>query len=151
MTTYFMDTSALAKRYLPLEIGAKWVKRETSVASKNRIVISELTLAEMTSLLMRNQRQNTLTSADVQRILRGFSKHVRTAYALVNLDARRIQQARQLLSIHSLKTLDTIQLACAIEFRRLRRKTITFVSADTRLLTVASLEGFQVDNPLLHP
>ncbi|MEZ4672161.1 MAG: type II toxin-antitoxin system VapC family toxin [Anaerolineae bacterium] len=50
MTTYFVDTSALAKRYFS-EAGSTWVQSWIEPAAGNTIVIAELALVEMRSVL----------------------------------------------------------------------------------------------------
>jgi predicted nucleic acid-binding protein len=100
---------------------------------------------------MCRQRENSITALQVRRALRAFSAHVRTDYTLVNLDRRLILRAQRLFIKHPLRALDALQLSCAVESRLSLRTSIMFVSADTKLLNVASAEGFQVDNPLLHP
>lgn len=46
-----------------------------------------------------------------------------------------------------LRSLDAIQLACAIAVARGMSDELLFVTADTRLSAIAPLEGFQVINP----
>jgi predicted nucleic acid-binding protein len=50
-------------------------------------------------------------------------------------------------------TDDAVQLACALETRNklaaLEIPTLTFVSADTELLSMANAEGLSIENPNL--
>jgi hypothetical protein len=61
------------------------------------------------------------------------------------------------LTPHSLRTLDALQLASALDSRRLLAdpsqseiESVTFVTADARLLAITALEGFQTENPALY-
>ena len=51
----------------------------------------------------------------------------------------------------SLRSLDAIQLACAIAVAKGLGDELIFVTADARLGTIAPLEGFRVVNPLYPP
>ena len=42
VNTYFLDTSALVKRYVP-EIGSNWIQSISDVAANNDLTISEIT------------------------------------------------------------------------------------------------------------
>ncbi len=64
---------------------------------------------------------------------------------------QQIHRAENLLELYALRAYDSIQLASALEsnarlvFAGL--PAITFVSADTRLLTAAAIEGLATDDP----
>jgi predicted nucleic acid-binding protein len=52
---------------------------------------------------------------------------------------------------YPLRSLDAIQLACAIATARGLPDELVFVTADARLSAIAPLEGFQVINPPYPP
>ena len=151
MTAIFADSSAIAKRYLTMELGSGWIKGLTRRATGNLIIISELGIVELFSVLARRQREKSLILKDSQRIGRTFLVHVRNEYAVVALDTKSLNQARRLLSQYKLRTLDSIQLASAIRARIVFNVPIMFISSDNDLLLAASSEGFNTDNPLNHP
>lgn len=62
MSAFFVDTSALAKRYL-VETGSNWVLSWVEPPANNVIIISELTFVEMRSLLARCVRDKNLLAA----------------------------------------------------------------------------------------
>lgn len=66
-----------------------------------------------------------------------------------------MQQACDLLERHPLRAYDAVQLASALESNQLfltdAAITLTFVSADQRLLTAAIAEGLAVEDPNLYP
>ena len=55
MTVYFMDSSAISKRYMT-EIGSVWVRSLAAPAAGHVIVIAQLALVEVSSALARKQR-----------------------------------------------------------------------------------------------
>ncbi len=77
--------------------------------------------------------------------------HLEREYLAVPLDASVLVTARQLVGKYPLRTLDAIQLACALRAVTLLSEPMTFVCADARLLSAAGGEGFATDNPLAHP
>ena len=150
MSTYFVDTSSLAKRYLR-EIGSTWVRGWTKPGAGHVIVISDLTTVEMFSLLQRHVAEKTLSAAHASRLGNGFLVDLEKHYLAVSLDAPVLATARTLVGKYPLRTLDAIQLACALRAVAMLAEGMTFVCADTRLLAAATGEGFTTDNPLAHP
>lgn len=76
-------------------------------------------------------------------------------YTFVELDMRIIERARNLLDRYVLRAYDSIQLASALIANQIlverELPPLIFISADARLLQVATAEGLAVDNPNLHP
>jgi predicted nucleic acid-binding protein len=70
-------------------------------------------------------------------------------YLTVDIDEAVIVRARNLIAKHPLRTLDAVQLSCALEVINILGVRPTFVAADTRLLAAAA-EGLAVDDPGLH-
>jgi hypothetical protein len=52
---------------------------------------------------------------------------------------------------YTLRTLDAIQLASAIQAVNVLSQSTTFISSDKYLLAAAVSEGFVTDDPNLHP
>ncbi len=150
MSTFYVDTSALAKRYLK-ETGSAWVLSWIEPPFGNIIVVAELASVEMFSLMTRRQREGTLSPANAKTLEADFLLHNQKEYLVVPLESAILVQARALINKHPLRALDAIQLASALQAVALLNERITFVSADNNLLTAASAEGFAVDNPLTHP
>jgi uncharacterized protein len=57
---YFLDTSALAKRYIP-EIGTAWVQTIAAPQANHRIILSQLAWIELHSAIACRQREHSLT------------------------------------------------------------------------------------------
>ena len=150
MSIFFADTSALAKRYVP-EVGSAWVQSWMDPASGHVTIISALSTVEFISLLARRQREGSVTAADLNRLRLDFLFHVRQQYRLIALRRDVLVQAQQLVVKHPLRTLDALQLASAQIAANVIGTFPAFVTADRKLLAVATLEGFPTDDPNAHP
>lgn len=155
MSSFFVDTSALAKRYLA-EPGSAWVLSWIVPATGNVIFVSELALIEVRSLFMRLVRENKLTSADATLLYGNFLAHMQSEYIPVLINSALLMTASTLVEkyaqpSYALRSLDSIQLACAIRADYVFGEKITMISGDNRLLMAASAEGFAIDNPYQHP
>jgi hypothetical protein len=150
VSAFFLDTSALAKRYIP-EIGTQWIISTVSPGSGNIVITSKLFAVEMFSALARRRNDGSLSAANVSAIQQQVLFHVANEYLAVSVDDSILRNARTLVDRHALRTLDSIQLACAVVAGRKTTAPITFLSSDPKLLTAAAIEGFAIDNPLNHP
>ena len=150
MSVFFADTSAIAKHYLN-ETGSRWVRSWSQRSSGNIIVISQLASVEFVAALARHLRDGSINAADFALFRGAFLIDRDEFYLTVDLDEAVFIQARKLVATHPLRTLDAIQLACALEAIRLLNTQLTFVSADTRLLAAAAAEGLFTDDPNAHP
>ena len=150
MAALFSDTSAIVKRYVS-EIGSGWMTAQTSPTVGNVIIISRLTTVEVCSTLARLQRANQISTTDGAHLKADFLVHADKEYLTVPIDDAVFVRARDLVSKHPLRTLDAIQLACALEAASGLGEPLTFLSADIMLLAAAMAEGFTTDNPQSHP
>lgn len=153
MSLYFFDTSALAKRYIK-ESGSLWVTSLILPVSPdttaNTVVMSDLTTVEMFSLFARRQREGSLTSIEASQLQAVFMYHIENHYLVTPIDHIVLAQARTLVNKHPLRALDSLQLSSALVMRAHLNETITFLSADSRLLNAASAEGLLTDDPNKH-
>ncbi len=150
MTTYFVDTSALVKRYI-IEIGSKWVLSWIEPQANNVIAVSEIAYVEIRSAFARRVRDGSLSSGNAQRLKSDAEAHLRMEYLITPVDTGLLQIAGQMVDSYTLRTLDSIQLACAMRAQNILQVPLIFISADTNLLAAATAEGFTVDNPLSYP
>lgn len=150
MTTYYVDTSALAKRYVK-ETGTTWVLSWVEPVANNIIVICDITPVEMFSLLQKRLRQGQLSAANIGILQNDFLAHAEKEYLSVALTDAILNRARNLVTQHKLRTLDAIQLASALDATASLGEPITFVAGDVDLLAAARAEGLATDDPNLHP
>lgn len=154
MSHYFLDSSALIKRYIS-EQGTAWIRSIVVPSAKNTIVVAPVTQVEVFSGIARRKREGTISTRNAQAVWLLLDRHARREYDIIELTDSLIQRAEDLLDRHPLRAYDSIQLASAqIANSRLIAgglAPLVFVSADTRLLTVATAEGLTVDDPNVHP
>lgn len=152
MAAYFLDTSALVKRYAQ-EAGTAWVTEVTSQASQD-VYILRVTGPELMAALTRKTNLGDVTPEDAQRAAFYFKSDYRQQYQIVELTPAVAERAMDLVQRHSLRGYDAVQLAGAVELQRLRAALglvpLTFVCADENLNQGARLEGLMVNNPNLH-
>jgi predicted nucleic acid-binding protein len=153
LTLYFLDSSALVKRYVT-ETGSAWILTLADPAAGHTLIVARITWVEVFSAFARLQRENTLSEGDVSTALRAFQYDWNTQYQVVELTASLMESAGQLLFKHPLRAYDSIQLAAALQllpaFAQTLPGTYTFVTADARLLVAASAEGLPTDDPNRH-
>ncbi len=154
MTTYYLDTSALIKRYIN-EVGSTWLRAQLNTQPQPSLIIVHLTIVEITSALTRRRRENILTSTEYQQIQNSFRSDCLNKYIIATTVGNIINQANHLLEKHPLRAYDAIQLGTAISVNQQLLSNnflpLTFLSADDRLNDAASAEGLAVDNPNHHP
>jgi uncharacterized protein len=153
VAAYFLDSSALLKRYIP-EIGTTWIQNLTAKASGNTLLISRITSVEILSAIARRQREGSLTLEQSQELRTIFQRHFTDQYEVVELTPSITALAGELCDRQSLRAYDAVQLASAISVlptvTQSPENSLTFLTADDRLLNAARLENIQADNPNLH-
>ncbi len=147
---YFLDTSAIAKRYIP-EIGTPWINAITDPIAKNTLLLCQLAWVELQSAISRRQRENTFTREQAQILSTRFQTHWSTDYHIITVDQTLLNLATELIKKHPLRAYDAVQLASALliqpNLSSPKTNLFTFVSADDRLLEIAQLEGLTTINP----
>jgi predicted nucleic acid-binding protein len=150
MTTYFMDSSAISKGYVA-EVGSTWIMSLIEPTAGHVIVLSQLAIVEVGSVVARKQRLGLISAVDAAQARTNFLLDVKEEYITVALDDPVLQRAGDLINKHPLRSLDALQLACAMEATLVLSEPHIFVCSDNNLLTAAVAEGFTTDNPLAHP
>jgi len=150
MSSYYLDTSALIKRYLT-EIGSTWIRNLITPTAGHVIVISDLTAVEVFSILARRRREGTISSPDTLILQTRFLADFGQEYLSIALEDIVLSRARDLLNRYPLRSLDAIQLASSVESSITLGEPMTFISADKNLLNAALGEGFNIDDPNNHP
>jgi hypothetical protein len=154
MDCYFLDSSALVKRYLA-EPGSTWIRGITAHASGNDIWITNITPVEVASTMHRKRRMGVLASPVVAQLPAWFQVDVRTLTNSLDITPVMVEAAIDLVGRHNLRSLDAIQLAVALALHGRRTKTglppLTFLSSDHNLLSATAAEGIPTDDPAAHP
>ncbi len=142
--TYFLDTSALFKRYTD-EPGTEAIKQV--FAEKANCFISQLTITEVASNLKRLAEINRLiTDAEFRQVLKVFLGDIASS-AIYTLDvtAKIVLNGVDLCSENYLTPIDALQLATALS---VKSANPIFVCSDLKLLKAAEKHGLKILNPL---
>jgi uncharacterized protein len=154
VNAYFLDSSALVKRYVP-ETGSAWIQTIADAATGNLLIIARITWVEVLSALARRQRDGSLSAPDVDLIIQRFRFDLNNQYQVVELDRTLAESAGQLVNQYPLRAYDAIQLASVLRiqptFATATSTSLVFLTADDRLLTIAQTAGLLTDNPNNHP
>jgi uncharacterized protein len=150
LSVYFVDTSALAKRYIP-ETGRQWLLSWILPHNGHVIVISHLALVEVNKTLAKQYHDGHWTQTKVGLLRHNFLVDADKQYLVLSVNDTVITTARQLVYKYRLRSLDAIQLASAIEAKKLAGVFVTFVASDKNLQAAAVHEGFIVEDPHNHP
>ncbi|HEU5441078.1 MAG TPA: type II toxin-antitoxin system VapC family toxin [Ktedonobacterales bacterium] len=158
MASYFLDTSALVKRYVDFEPGHAWITAICDPAASNDLLISEAALAETVATFCRMARENPprVSAPDRDALIALFRQHdTQQSYYVVRVDRAIYVRAGDLCTAHPLRAYDAIQIAGALTARddalQAGVDPPIFISADAQLLAAAVAEGLPTDNPTNHP
>lgn len=155
MSGYYLDSSALAKRYLS-EVGTTWLRALVAPGTSNTIWLAEITEVEVAAALSARYRAPAgITRVERDRTVRLLRRHCIREYRLVALDRSILDEAVALTQRHRLRGYDAVQLATALAVATALRVAAlpgpTFVAADADLVAAARAEGLAADDPNLHP
>lgn len=154
VNVYFFDSSALVKRYIT-EAGTSWIQMVAMPHTRNTLIIARITWAEVLSALARRQREGTLLPDGVAKAIRAFRYDIDMQYQVIEIDRKLVEAAGNLVGQHPLRAYDAVQLAALLRvqasFANAKSTSLTFISADDRLLRIAQSEGLLTDNPNHHP
>ncbi len=151
MTYYYLDTSAVVKRYMP-ETGSYWIVHLVDPFADTTIFLAEITLAETAAAFAARRRASDgITRQERDTALNLFLQHCRGEYDLIPVTRAILHRAVLLTQGYRLRGYDAVQLATALATNDVLvgagRSKMVFVSADEDLLRAAQDEGMATDNP----
>lgn len=147
MESFYLDTSALIKRYVEEE-GTPQIVGLTARLDGGTLIILDLALIESRSAVRRREREGDITPVDADRILKQIEEDAASSFLVQPSTAAVVEDAARLIDRHPLKAYDALQLAGCLMARRGTPAPVTFVCADTRLCDAARMEGLTVLNPI---
>ena len=154
MAVYFVETSALAKRYMA-ETGSVWLRALLDPSTGCSIYVVRVTAVEMIAALTRRERGGTLAPTDAAAARQAFRNDLATAYQVIEVTPALAYRAMLLAEKHGLRGYDAIQLAAGlavhVRYLAMGLPALTFVSADTELNAAAMAEGLPIADPNTHP
>ena len=154
MATYFLDTSAIIKRYI-FEPGQAWVLSLCTPAQGHDLYISQAALVEVISAICRRTREKSISMSERDHLITAFRQDSQQSYNIWPVTTDLYHAAGDLCRSHRLRAYDAVQLACVLALRQHtlvnRASNPIFVSADNGLLDIANTVGLQVENPNTKP
>jgi uncharacterized protein len=131
-----VDSSSFAKRYVQ-EIGSEELERFLEDASE--LAFSVVLVPEIISSLNRRLREHILTIADYRAIKKQLIDDIGDATAL-QITPSVISRSVKLLENNALRALDSLHVACALEWR-----ADLFITSDRRQFMAAKNAGLPAE------
>jgi predicted nucleic acid-binding protein len=154
VSIYFLDSSALVKRYAA-ETGTVWINDLCDPVSAHTVLIASVTLVEVAAALASKQRSREISPEVYSQVMQDFIRDASSQYSILGVDQKVITLGVSLTGRQKLRGYDAVQLAVALTVNRTlvdqQLSPLIFISADRDLLTAAGNEGLATDDPYQHP
>jgi uncharacterized protein len=154
MSVYFLDSSALVKRYIN-ETGSAWVLSLFDPTLDNEFFVAAVTGVEIVAAITRRARSGSIAAVDATLVCNQLRSDLQTDYQVIEITEGIISSAMALAKTQGLRGYDAVQLAagCAINELCIANglSPIIFVSADEELNLAAVNEGLLIENPNHYP
>jgi uncharacterized protein len=154
MAMYFIDSSALVKRYIS-ETGSAWVLGLFDPTLNNEVFIAAITGVEIIAAITRRSGSGSITITDATITRNQFKSDLQKDYQIVEITDNIINSGMVLSETYGLRGYDAVQLAAGRAVNNLcianGLPSITFVSADNELNAAVVSEGLAIENPNRHP
>jgi predicted nucleic acid-binding protein len=154
MGIYFLDTSAIVKRYC-LELGQSWVQDLCNPLQGHALFISQASRVEVVAAICRKAHSQEISVIERDKFISNFRTDCDRVYGVELVTNGIYTSAGNLCCTYRLRAYDAVQLACALN---VHKKSLVkhvpspiFVCADKRLIEFACAEGLAADNPENHP
>ncbi len=149
MAIFYLDTSALVKRY-KTEEGSETVDYlYNNLPSGHSLSISFLTVLEFVSAIRRLLKEGNITDEEFRDVLSTFSQEVEP-FLIKSIDDKIVADALTYVTRHGLRSADSIQLATVMELRGIMEgvgESVIFVCDDEELAKAGRVENLEVINP----
>jgi predicted nucleic acid-binding protein len=149
VASYFLDTSAVLKRYVH-ETGTPWVQALAAPTARHSLFVVRITLAETVAAITRRERGGSIAPQDAATAVADCHFDFARQYRIVDVGAGLVARAAALARTHALRGYDAVQLAAVLEIRA-TDPSLTLLSSDAELNAAAIAEGLTVDDPNNHP
>ena len=133
----YLDTSALVKRFFQ-EKGTTVVNSLFTTGAP--IATATIAFIEVHAALSRKKRDKKLKHRSYVNFSDQFDKEYES-FVRVELEQAILELARNLVKQHSLRTLDAIHLASALDLQMALQEPVLFAAADSKLIKLAAAVG----------
>src|SRR6266516_2944180 len=117
MALYFLDSSAIVKRYFQ-EPGHEWIERLHDPAQGHGLYIAQAALVEVVASICRKAREQNMPLEERNTTIDDFRRDVQSIYNVWLVDNALYIAAGNLCRSHRLRAYDAFQLACAAAVRK---------------------------------
>lgn len=135
----YVDTSVLVKRYVREEGSS----RARALLKHHCVLSSALLPVEALAAIRRRRSTGDLSERDFAGILADLQRD-RRRWELVEVTPQVLGRAEQLLHAESLRTLDALHIASALELESALGEKLPFITSDVRQRVAAQRAGLQV-------
>lgn len=150
MTVYFVDSSALVKRYID-EIGSAWVMELFDPELEHEIFIATITSVEVIAAITRRSRGGSISTNDAVMACSQFRHDLQMSYQIVEITEKIVASGIRLAEERGLRGYDAVQLAAGCAVNSICETSdlppVIFISADSELNKAASSQRLLVENP----
>jgi predicted nucleic acid-binding protein len=151
MNSFFLDGSALAKRYVA-EPGTPLVDSLLDNVPADRLIVLNIGFAEVVSILVRRKNAGILSGATFAQAVLRLGQEIIHAPALHKVEPTNALVIAALAHIesHSVNATDAVVLHAALgltQHFRSRGDDLVLVASDQRLLRAAQAEGLTTFDP----
>lgn len=150
MPIYYLDTSAVMKRYIP-EIGSEVVEELfDGLTESESLTTSYLTVLEANSVATRLLGGNVISRRDYQRILGQFARDMRSpGVTVIPVRNELVEEAVATVRAYSLRALDALHFTSATLVSRNSSdsQNLYMVSADREILGACHAYGISTLDP----
>ena len=117
MALYFLDSSAIVKRYFQ-EPGHEWIETLHDPAQGHGLYIAQAALVEVVASICRKAREQNMPREERDSTIDDFRRDVQNTYSVWVVDNALYTAAGDLCRSHRLRAYDAFQLACAAAVRK---------------------------------
>lgn len=150
MTVFYLETSALLKRY-KTEAGTEAVKYLFSQkGAEDVFVTSYFTTVEVEAAAARARKAHAISETGYRALLGLFTEDLTETIVLQPISNALVSESSGLVKRYALRAGDAIHLAAASRVREAARIPTILVTSDREILNAALKEGFLSFDPQ-HP
>ena len=142
---YYFDTSALTKALVE-ESGTDTIRALLESIERHAAYVSAVQQVELRSAIVMRLSRRELTDERADQAFQAIDALL-LMMRVVPVSEAILSDASETIRDTRLRALDAIQLATALDIRRVTDSPLTFVAADRRLLEAAQASGLSILNP----
>lgn len=149
MAVFYLDTSALVKRY-KTEEGSEIIDHlYENLPIGSNLATSFLTVLEFVSAIRRLMKANRISNREFRDIVSTFSQELEP-FLIRTIDDKTVADAITYVVKYALKSADSMHLATVVELKEIMKEigeNVIFVCDDKELMDAGRCENLEVINP----